>query len=94
MRNNLTRLSHGWTLLADIQFACVDDSSAFIPCTDQGQINNHIQQVVDLFEQDERVYAYAYSNGWGLGDVWPMWKSDGSLSESGQTYLNAISKYH
>lgn len=75
------------------EFACVNDVNGFVPCTDQGQINSYIQQVVDLFEADERVYAYAFSNGYGLGDVWPMWSGNG-LSQSGQTYLNAISKYH
>jgi hypothetical protein len=33
------------------------------------------------------------SEGMGLGDVWPPYK-DGQLTESGRTYLNAISKYH
>ncbi|WVF68302.1 hypothetical protein IAT40_003067 [Kwoniella sp. CBS 6097] len=75
------------------EFACVDDSSSFIPCTDQGEIDNYINQIVDLFENDERVHAYGYSNGLGLGDVWPMY-TNGALTASGQTYLNAISKYH
>lgn len=76
------------------EFACVDDSTGFVPCTDQAQISNLIPQIVDLFENDDRVYAYAYSNGYGLGNVWPLWSQDGSLSQSGQAYLNAISKYH
>ncbi|WVQ95852.1 hypothetical protein IAU59_002951 [Kwoniella sp. CBS 9459] len=75
------------------EFACVDDSSSFIPCTDQTEIDNYINQIVDLFENDERVHAYGYSNGLGLGNVWPMY-ANGALSASGQTYLNAISKYH
>ncbi|WWC66085.1 uncharacterized protein I303_108707 [Kwoniella dejecticola CBS 10117] len=75
------------------EFACVDDSSSFIPCTDQSEINTYINEIVDLFEGDSRVHAYAYSNGDGLGDVWPMY-SNGALSQSGQTYINAISKYH
>ncbi|KAJ7285082.1 glycosyl hydrolase catalytic core-domain-containing protein [Mycena rebaudengoi] len=75
------------------EFACVDDSSSFIPCTNQGQINGFINDIVDVFESDGRVAAYAYSNGMGLGDVWPMWK-DGHLTESGQTYINAVSKYN
>ncbi|OCF34428.1 hypothetical protein I317_03518 [Kwoniella heveanensis CBS 569] len=75
------------------EFACVDDSSSFIPCTDQTEINDYINQIVDLFESDERVHAYGYSNGLGLGDVWPMY-TNGALTASGQTYLSAISKYH
>jgi len=75
------------------EFACVDDSTGFVPCTDQSEIDSFINDIVALFESDSRVYAYAYSNGEGLGNVWPM--MDGSsLSESGKTYLNAISKYH
>jgi hypothetical protein len=36
------------------------DSNGFTPCTDQGEINNYINQIVDLFESDGRVAAYAY----------------------------------
>nr|GAT60680.1 predicted protein [Mycena chlorophos] len=75
------------------EFACVDDSNGFVPCTDQGEIDSFINDIVALFEGDSRVAAYAYSNGEGLGDVWPMTNSDGSLSASGQTYLNAIKQY-
>ncbi|KAL7921305.1 glycosyl hydrolase catalytic core domain-containing protein [Trichoderma austrokoningii] len=50
--------------------------------------------IVDLFEANEHVLAYAYTDGLGLGSVWPPVNSDGSLSQSGQAYLNAISKYH
>ncbi|KAJ7928945.1 glycosyl hydrolase catalytic core-domain-containing protein [Mycena leptocephala] len=76
------------------EFACVDDSNGFTPCTDQGEINNYINQIVDLFESDGRVAAYAYSNGEGLGNVWPMTNGNGDLTESGRTYINAISKYN
>ncbi|KXN81340.1 Alkali-sensitive linkage protein 1 [Leucoagaricus sp. SymC.cos] len=75
------------------EFACVNDHNTFQPCTNQQHINTFIHQIVDYFEQDNRVFAYAYSNGEGLGDVWPMMHG-GKFSESGQTYLNAISKYH
>ncbi|KAF8958355.1 glycosyl hydrolase catalytic core-domain-containing protein [Flammula alnicola] len=75
------------------EFACVDDYQKFEPCTDQDEINGFINVVVDYFQSNSNVYAYAYSNGLGLGDVWPLMK-DNSLSESGQTYLAAISKYH
>ncbi|KAK4689886.1 hypothetical protein P7C73_g240, partial [Tremellales sp. Uapishka_1] len=75
------------------EFACVDDSTGFTPCTDQSEINTFINDIVALFENDSRVYGYAYSNGEGLGDVWPMW-SNGALTESGTTYLSAISAHH
>lgn len=75
------------------EFACVDDSSSFIPCTDQGEINQYISDIVDLFESDSRVAAYAYSDGYGLGDVWPTTKN-GKLSASGEAYLAALSRHH
>lgn len=48
-------------VLIRCQFACVDDSNGFTPCTDQGEINSFINDIVALFESDSRVYAYAYS---------------------------------
>ncbi|WWC89405.1 uncharacterized protein L201_004329 [Kwoniella dendrophila CBS 6074] len=75
------------------EFACVDDSTAFIPCTNQAEIDSFIHTAVDIFESDSRIAGYAYSNGYGLGDVWPM-VSNGQLTASGQTYLAALSKYH
>jgi len=76
------------------EFACVDDSSGFVPCTSQSEINTFLDDIVDLFEGDSRVAAYAYSNGEGLGNIWPMTTTSGALSASGKTYLEAISKYH
>ncbi|TFK40121.1 hypothetical protein BDQ12DRAFT_602247 [Crucibulum laeve] len=75
------------------EFACVDDYHTFTPCTDQAQINQFINEIVPYLQKEDRVYAYAYSNGLGLGDVWPLMKGN-ALSESGKTYLAAISKYH
>nr|ODO04291.1 hypothetical protein L204_00649 [Cryptococcus depauperatus CBS 7855] len=75
------------------EFACVDDSSGFTPCTDQSEINQFINDIVDLFQSDNRVYAYAYSNGEGLSTQWMM-VNNGVLTESGQTYITAIAKYH
>ncbi|KAH8690725.1 hypothetical protein BGW36DRAFT_306167 [Talaromyces proteolyticus] len=74
------------------EFACVDDQNEFTPCTDQNEINSFINDIVDLFEGDDRVYAYAYTDGDGLGNVWPP-TNNGQLTESGQSYLSAISKY-
>ncbi|KAL7931277.1 glycoside hydrolase family 128 protein [Trichoderma chlorosporum] len=76
------------------EFACVFDQNNFTPCTDQNQINQWISDIVDLFEANEHVLAYAYTDGLGLGSAWPPVNSDGSLSQSGQAYLTAISKYH
>ncbi|PPQ63912.1 hypothetical protein CVT24_010310 [Panaeolus cyanescens] len=75
------------------EFACVNDHPNFEPCTDQGEINKFIGDIVDYLQNNDQVYAYAYSNGLGLGDVWPMMNGN-SLSESGKAYLAAISKYH
>jgi len=63
---------------ADIQFACVDDKN-WKPRTDQTVIDKYINDIVKLFEGDSRVYAYAYSNGLGLGKVWPAF-STGQLT--------------
>ncbi|CZT20274.1 uncharacterized protein RCC_06132 [Ramularia collo-cygni] len=76
------------------EFACVYDQNNFKACEDQGQINQWIRDVVDLFQGDDRVRAYAYTDGGGLGKAWLPTNSAGTaLSESGRTYLNAISKY-
>jgi hypothetical protein len=76
------------------EFACVYDQDNFTPCTDQGQINQWIRDVVNLFEGDGRVKAYAYTDGGGLGKAWLPTNSAGTaLSESGRTYLGAIRKY-
>jgi hypothetical protein len=72
------------------EFACVNDNPSWEPCTDQTQINNFIQEVVQYFESNSDVIAYGPSNGNGLGNVWPLTDSNGDLTESGQTYLNAI----
>jgi hypothetical protein len=76
------------------EFACVDDSTGFVPCTDQGEIDSFINDIVALFEGDSRVAGYAYSNGEGLGDVWPMTDGSGNLTPSGTTYINALKQYH
>lgn len=77
------------------EFACVYDQDNFTPCTDQGEINQWINDVVDLFENNEHIAAYGYTDGGGLGDAWLPTNQDGTeLSESGQTYLAAISKYN
>ncbi|KAF8802432.1 hypothetical protein BYT27DRAFT_7112467 [Phlegmacium glaucopus] len=75
------------------EFACVDDYQGFTPCTNQQAINNFINEIVPYMQGNSNIHAYAYSNGLGLGDVWPLMKGD-LLSESGRTYLAAIEKYH
>lgn len=57
------------------EFACVNDVDGFTPCTDQAEIDQYIRDIVDLFENDSRVHAYAYSDGIGLGDAWPTVKN-------------------
>lgn len=89
-------LDHYWNTYGKpmwvTEFACVNDVNGFVPCTDQSEIDQYISDIVALFESDSRVYAYAYSDGLGLGSVWPS-VSGGSLSASGQSYLNAISQH-
>ncbi|GAA5917765.1 hypothetical protein JCM6882_003580 [Rhodosporidiobolus microsporus] len=76
------------------EWGCVDTSSGFTAVTDQSLINSFVQDCVDLFEKDENVMGYAaIVQGSGLGDVWPLVDSSGALSETGKTYLEAISKY-
>ncbi|KAG5730966.1 hypothetical protein E4T56_gene7141 [Termitomyces sp. T112] len=75
------------------EFACVNDKNGFVPCTNQDEINNYINAAVSYFESESRVYAYAYSNGLGLGNAWPLMRGN-SLSESGKAYLAAVRRYH
>ena len=70
------------------EFGCVDDTS-FTPCWEQWRANQFVNDVVNLFENDNRVYAYApadVGNSWAIG-------SAGALTETGQTYLNAVKRY-
>ncbi|GAB7344565.1 hypothetical protein MBLNU457_3064t1 [Dothideomycetes sp. NU457] len=73
------------------EFACVNDKGGFNPCTDQGEIDTFINDVVAFFQGNDSVVAYGPSNGAGLGDVWPLTDSNGALTHSGQTYIDAIS---
>ena len=73
------------------EFACVSPEPTWQPCTDQGQIDGFINDVVKFFEGNSSVVAYGPSNGEGLGDVWPLFNQQtGALSASGQAYLNAL----
>jgi len=54
----------------------ISDYEKFVPCTDQEEINAFIRDVVPYFEGNKNIYAYAYSNGLGLGDVWPLMKGN------------------
>lgn len=77
------------------EFACVDDSTGFVPCEDVGQITQFIGEIVDLLQNDDRVHGYSFSNGLGLGSNWRLTQDDGTtLTPAGQAYLSAISKYH
>lgn len=55
------------------------DVNGFVPCTNQDEINNFINTIVPLFESDPNIYAYAYSDGIGLGNVWPLTGQNGEL---------------
>lgn len=77
------------------EFACVDDSGGFAGCTDQDTVTQWIKDVVDLFENDPDVMAYSYTDDGGSGGLGPVWSpsSNGQLTTSGQTYLDAIKQY-
>ena len=71
------------------EFACVDDKT-WTMC-DQGTINSFIPAVVDFFEKNSSVIAYGYSNGAGLGSVWPLINNvTGELTPSGNCYLDVL----
>ena len=78
------------------EFACVHDEDGFEPCTDQGDIDHFINDMVVYLENSTDVVAYGASNGAGLGKTWPLFDSPGSgeLTKSGQTYLNALKKLY
>ncbi|KAG5940740.1 hypothetical protein E4U60_000315 [Claviceps pazoutovae] len=64
------------------------------PCEDQAYVNRLIRDMVDYFEADIRVAAYAYPD---LNEHCALCAAidehNHTLIESGQTYLDAISKY-
>ncbi len=71
------------------EFACVNDKDWTI--CDQETINSFIPEVVDFFEKNGSVVAYGYSNGAGLGSVWPLIDGEtGNLTQSGTCYLNVL----
>ncbi|KAF2768382.1 hypothetical protein EJ03DRAFT_244179, partial [Teratosphaeria nubilosa] len=72
------------------EFACVNDEPSWSPCTDQTQIDTFINDVVNYFQNNPNVVAYGPSNGNGLGNLWPLTDSSGTLTHTGQTYLSAI----
>lgn len=61
--------------LTPITYGFATDQNGFTPCTDQGQIDAYINMIVPLFEADSRIHAYHYSDGEGLGNVWPSTKN-------------------
>lgn len=72
------------------EFACVYDHLQFTACTNQTQINQFIVDAVNYFEQQPDVIAYGPSNGAGLGTVWPLTNQQGTLTPTGQAYLNVV----
>ena len=71
------------------EFACVNDQD-WTFC-DQDTVNTFLPEVVDFFENNSSVIAYGYSNGAGLGSVWPLIDTaTGDLTPSGNCYLNVL----
>ncbi|MDA4765415.1 glycosyl hydrolase, partial [Enterobacter hormaechei] len=54
---------------------------------DQGTINNFISQVVPWFQSQPDIYAYAFVD---VNNGWKMNNGDGSLTATGQHYLNTL----
>lgn len=73
------------------EFACVNDQSADFSTCDQETTYTFISEVVDFFENNSTVVAYGYSNGAGLGGVWPLINNvTEELTPSGSCYLNVL----
>lgn len=71
------------------EFSCIDDET-WVGC-DQETVYSFIPEVVDFFNTNDSVVAYGYSNGAGLGDVWPLINSvTGDLTPSGNCYLDVL----
>ncbi|KAG6029719.1 hypothetical protein E4U40_000386 [Claviceps sp. LM458 group G5] len=81
------------------EFGCRHDPARSIeftgsPCEDQAYVNRLIRDMVDYFEAETHVAAYAYPD---LNENCALCaaidENKHTLTESGQTYLDAISKY-
>jgi hypothetical protein len=74
------------------EFGCVNNpSSGFNGCTDQGQINSFIWQVVQWFEEQGDIMAYSPADVWGSNWVlnYGTW-----ATETGNQYLSAVQHFH
>ncbi|KAG5976143.1 hypothetical protein E4U55_007484 [Claviceps digitariae] len=97
------RIEHYWYFYGKMiwvtEFGCRHDSSRPVkfpvsPCTDQDYVNRLIQDMVDFFEADERVAAYAYPDHNEYCELCdPLDKNGTALSPAGKAYLEAIVKY-
>lgn len=91
-------LDHYWNTyklpMMVTEFACVNDVNGFTACENQSEIDSFIHTIVDILENDSRVVGYAFSSGIGLGGTWKLMASSSGLSATGQSYLDAISKFH
>ncbi|KAI5362523.1 Putative glycoside hydrolase superfamily [Septoria linicola] len=72
------------------EFACVHDQGGFSPCSTQAEVDQFLKDAVKYFQSQSDVVGYGPSNGAGLGNVVPLTTSNGQLTASGRTYLNAI----
>ncbi|KAG6079246.1 hypothetical protein E4U31_003744 [Claviceps sp. LM219 group G6] len=81
------------------EFGCRHDPARFVeftgsPCEDQAYVNRLIRDMVDYFEAETRVAAYAYPDlNENCALCTAIDENKHTLTESGQTYLDAISKY-
>ncbi|KAG6030232.1 hypothetical protein E4U41_000147 [Claviceps citrina] len=64
------------------------------PCGDQAHVSRTIREMVDFFERDGRVAAYAYPDRNEYCDICAaVDEGEKKLTKSGQAYLDAISRY-
>ncbi|KAG6001070.1 hypothetical protein E4U21_004713 [Claviceps maximensis] len=81
------------------EFGCRHDTSRSLqfhvsPCDDQEYVNRFIADVVEYFEADERVAAYAYPDRNEYCELCvPIDQNATALTPSGEAYLRAIIQY-
>lgn len=85
-------LSSQWTGITET--ACINyQNGAHDYCTKE-QSDNYIATVIDMFEKDDRVAAYAISDAYNGDNMALTPDHNGSkLSSAGQTFKAAIAKY-
>lgn len=71
------------------EFGCVNDVGGFVACSSQSVATQFMTDAVNLFQNDNRVYAYSPCD---VGNAWTIGKA-GQLTETGKAYLAAIKRF-